>query len=189
MKKLLTFIALSTLSAAALAHPNHGDAVHSTGFVNGLLHPVSGWDHILAMVAVGLWAASFQGKARIAIPAAFVLTMLFGFAYGAQGGGIAMMEQGIAVSVLVIGLAAAWAQRIPAVVAMVVVGAFALFHGVAHGAELHGNAWQFAAGFALSTIALHVAGYFTGAALRQNIWLTRAVGTLIGAVGLGLMLA
>lgn len=185
MKKILTFIVLSVLSATAWAHPGHG--IEGGGFINGVLHPILGWDHVLAMVAVGLWAASFQGKARMAIPATFVLIMLLGFIFGTQGGGIPMMEQGIAASVLIIGLAAAWAQRIPATIAMVVVGAFALFHGVAHGTEWSGSAWQFGAGFMLSTIALHIAGYFGGVALRHNVWVTRMVGTLIGAVGLSLM--
>lgn len=189
MKKTLSFILFSTLSAAAWAHPEHGDALQSGGFVNGMMHPISGWDHVLAMVAVGLWAASFAGKTRWAMPAAFVLMMMLGFAFGAQGGHIPMMEQGIAASVLIIGLAAAWAKRIPAAAAIVVVGAFALFHGVAHGAELHGNAWQFGLGFAISTVALHIAGLLAGTALQRHVWFTRAIGTAIGVAGLGLLLA
>lgn len=189
MKKTLSLIALSTLSATASAHAQHSGSMSHSGFIGGILHPISGWDHILAMVAVGLWAASFHGKARAGIPAAFVFMMAAGFVLGAQGGQIPLMEQGIAASVLVVGLAAAWAQRIPATAAAVIVGAFALFHGVAHGAELEGNAAAFGAGFVLSTIALHIVGLFAGNALRRHIWATRAVGTLIGAVGLGLMVA
>ncbi|ROV55982.1 HupE/UreJ family protein [Neisseria chenwenguii] len=185
MKKLLTLIALTTVSTAAMAHPGHAD----TGLISGLAHPVSGLDHILAMLAVGLWAASFSGKARWAIPASFVAMMTLGFAFGANGGEIPMMEQGIAASVLVIGLAAAWAHRIPAA-AMAVVGVFALFHGVAHGAEMHGSsAFAYAAGFIASTIALHAAGFFTGTALSKNIWVNRVASTAIGAIGLGMMFA
>ncbi|WP_373795344.1 HupE/UreJ family protein [Neisseria dentiae] len=183
MKKLFALIALAA-PALASAHPGHGDS----GLLNGLLHPITGLDHILAMLAVGLWAASFSGKARWAIPAAFVAMMAAGFAFGAGGGEMPMMEQGIAASVLVIGLAAAWVQRIPAAAAAVV-GAFALFHGVAHGAELHGHAAWFAFGFVLSTAALHAAGFLIGTALQKNLWINRIVGTAIGAVGLSLLLA
>lgn len=184
MKKLFALIALAA-PALAFAHPGHGDS----GLLNGLLHPITGLDHILAMLAVGLWAASFGGKARWTVPTAFVAMMAAGFAFSAGGGEIPMMEQGIAASVLVIGLAAAWAQRIPAVAATAVVGAFALFHGVAHGAEMHGHAAWFAFGFILSTAALHVAGFLIGTALQKNLWINRAVGTAIGAVGLSLLLA
>lgn len=184
MKKLLSFLILTTPSLA-LAHPGHGDS----GLLNGLLHPITGLDHILAMLAVGLWAASFSGKARWAIPATFVAMMAAGFAFGANGGEMPLLEQGIAASVLVIGLAAAWAQRIPAAAAAAVVGAFALFHGVAHGAEMHGHATWFALGFVLSTAALHAAGFLIGIALQKNLWINRIVGTAIGAVGLSLLLA
>ncbi len=184
MKKLLLLLAL-TAATPAFAHPGHGDS----GLLNGMLHPITGPDHILAMLAVGLWAASFGGKARWAIPAAFVAMMAAGFAFGANGGEMPLLEQGIAASVLVIGLAAAWAQRIPAAAAAAVVGAFALFHGVAHGAEMHGHAAWFALGFVLSTAALHAAGFFIGTALQKNLWINRAVGTAIGAVGLSLLLA
>ncbi|MDO4641233.1 MAG: HupE/UreJ family protein [Neisseria sp.] len=187
MKKLLASVAFLTASAMAFAHPGHeGDA---SGFVHGFLHPISGLDHILAMLAVGLWAASFSGKARWLIPASFVGVMSVGFLIGANGGEIPMTEQGIAASVLVIGLAAAWAQRIPASIAAVVVGLFALFHGVAHGAEMHGNAGLYAIGFILSTAALHAAGFFAGLLLNKNVWVNRIVGTAIGAAGLSMMLA
>lgn len=187
MKKFSFLLGLTLFSNVVWAHPNHG-SVLDNGFFSGLLHPVSGWDHILAMVSVGLWAASFNGNKRFAIPLAFVLTMMLGFFLGANGMQINMMEQGIAASVLVIGLAAAWANRAPVSVAIAVVSAFALFHGVAHGAELHGGAWLFGLGFVISTVALHVAGFFAGTFLRKNIWVSRAVGTLIGAVGLGMLL-
>ncbi|UOO82076.1 HupE/UreJ family protein [Uruburuella testudinis] len=186
MKKLLTSIALAAAPALALAHPGHADS----GFLSGALHPVGGLDHILAMLAVGLWAASFAGKARWAIPASFVAVMTLGFALGAQGFELPLLEAGIAASVLVIGLAAAWAGRIPAAAAAAVVGAFALFHGVAHGAEMHGtSAAAYAAGFILTTALLHAAGFFAGTALGKNVWLNRAVGSAIGMVGLGLLFA
>ncbi|MDO5640504.1 MAG: HupE/UreJ family protein [Neisseria sp.] len=186
MKKLLPLLILAAAPAAAFAHPGHADS----GFLSGALHPVGGLDHILAMLAVGLWAASFGGKARWAVPASFVGVMALGFVFGANGGSMPMLEQGIAASVLVIGLAAAWAKRIPALAAAAIVGAFALFHGVAHGLEMHGaSAAAYAAGFILSTALLHAAGFFTGTALAKNVWLNRAVGSAIGIAGLGLLFA
>ncbi|MCP1661054.1 HupE/UreJ family protein [Neisseria perflava] len=186
MKKFLTLIALTTVSAAAMAHPGHAD----TGLMSGLVHPVSGIDHILAMLGVGLWAASLGGKARWALPAGFVAMMAVGFAFGANGGEIPMMEQGIAASVLVIGLAAAWAKRIPVAAAAALVGVFALFHGVAHGVEMHGSsALAYAGGFLVSTVVLLAAGLFAGTALSKNVWFNRIAGTAIGAVGLGLLFA
>ena len=186
MNKLLALLLFSTVSTAALAHPGHADS----GFLSGILHPVSGLDHILAMLAVGLWAASFSGKARWLIPASFVGVMALGFAFGANGGEMPMMEQGIAASVLVLGLAAAWAKRVPAVFAAVMVGVFALFHGVAHGAELGGyGALSFAVGFIAATAALHAAGFGIGYTLNKNVWLLRAAGTAIGLAGLGMLMA
>ena len=108
MKKLLATL-LFAAPALALAHPGH----ESSGLMAGLWHPIGGWDHLLAMLAVGLWAASFSGKARWLIPASFVGVMALGFVFGANGGEMPMMEQGIAASVLVLGLAAAWAKRVP----------------------------------------------------------------------------
>lgn len=186
MKKSLSLIALSILPAAAYAHPGHS----GSSLLSGLAHPVGGLDHILAMLAVGLWAAAFHGKARWIVPASFIAMMVIGFAFGSNGGEIPFTEQGIAASVLVIGLAAAWARRIPSSAAAVLAGLFALFHGAAHGAEMHGaSVPAYAAGFLLSTAVLHAAGYFAGTALSRSIWLNRALGTLIGAAGLGLLLA
>lgn len=184
MKKLLPLLILTTAPALAFAHPGHADS----GFLSGALHPVGGLDHILAMLAAGLWAASFGGKARWAVPAGFVGVMALGFVFGANGGTIPMLEQGIAASVLVIGLAAAWAKQLPAAAAAVVVGAFALFHGVAHGAEMHGaSAAAYAAGFVLTTALLHAVGFFAGTALGQHRGWLRLSGSLIGLTGLAML--
>lgn len=189
MKYTMKTILAATLAAAAstaFAHPGHGA---EGGFAAGFLHPIGGLDHILAMLAVGLWAASFEGKARWALPAAFIGMMTIGFVFGLNTNTIAMTEQGIAASVLVIGLAAAWLQRLPIIAAAAMVGIFALFHGLAHGAETSGEAVGFATGFVISTALLHAAGFLAGAAFRQNIWLTRSLGTAIGSFGLYLLLA
>ena len=185
MKKLLATL-LFAAPALALAHPGH----ESSGLMAGLWHPIGGWDHLLAMLAVGLWAASFSGKARWLIPASFVGVMALGFVFGANGGEVPMMEQGIAASVLVLGLAAAWVKRVPVAFAALMVGGFALFHGVAHGSELgaHG-ALSFTAGFMIATAALHAAGFGIGWALNKNVWLLRAAGSAIGLAGLGMLFA
>lgn len=185
MKKLFTLLALA-VPTLAMAHPGHD----VNGLWAGVWHPIGGWDHLLAMVAVGLWAAGFHGKARWLIPASFVAVMSIGFVLGTRSGVMPMMEQGIAASVLVLGLAVAWVRQIPMTAAMTLVGFFALFHGVAHGAELgeHG-AISFAIGFILSTALLHAAGLGIGFILHKNPWLVRLCGSLIGLVGLGMMVA
>ena len=185
MKTILA-VTLAVSISAAFAHPGHRA---EGGFAAGFLHPIGGLDHILAMLAVGLWAATFEGKARWILPAAFISMMVIGFFFGLNTGTIAMTEQGIAASVLVIGLAAAWLQRLPITAAAAMVGAFALFHGLAHGAETSGEAIGFATGFVISTAILHAAGFLAGAILRQNVWMTRSLGTAIGSFGLYLLLA
>lgn len=183
MKKIL---ALSLFTPAlAFAHPGH----LSEGWLAGILHPLSGWDHLLAMLAVGLWAVTFQGKARWLIPVTFVAVMIVGFIAGSQGIEIPMMEQGIAASVLVLGLAAAWLKKVPVTAAMILVALFACFHGVAHGAEMgeHG-ALSYAFGFIMATFALHASGFILGTMMNKQQWLLRLSGSLIGLIGLGMLL-
>lgn len=184
MKKIFALFLLSPV--LAFAHPGH----LSEGWLAGVQHPFSGWDHLLAMIAVGLWAATFQGKARWLIPTTFVSVMIGGFVLGAQGIQIPMLEQGIAASVLVLGLAAAWLKKVPAGTAMFLVGLFALFHGVAHGAEMgsHG-AFSYACGFVIATVALHIAGFALGTAMSRHQWILRLTGSLIGVIGFSMLFA
>ncbi|MCO6514715.1 MAG: HupE/UreJ family protein [Snodgrassella sp.] len=184
MKKIFALFLLSPV--LAFAHPGH----LSEGWLAGVQHPFSGWDHLLAMIAVGLWAATFQGKARWLIPTTFVSVMIGGFVLGAQGIQIPMLEQGIAASVLVLGLAAAWLKKVPAGAAMFLVGLFALFHGVAHGAEMgsHG-AFSYACGFVMATALLHVAGFVFGTAMSRHQWILRLTGSLIGVIGFSMLFA
>lgn len=184
--KSQSLVALAALlPSLALAHPGHEYSSHA--FMSGLLHPIGGLDHLLAMVAVGLWAALLarQFKSAVwAVPASFVTLMVIGFFFGIQSGAIAMTEQAIAASVLIIGLAAAWMNRAPVILASAVVAGFAFFHGVAHGAEMHGGAGLFATGFIISTIALHLLGIGLGMAISKSPALVRSVGTIIGLAGL-----
>ena len=155
--KALVALALLLAPALVFAHPGHGDS----GLVAGLGHPVGGLDHLLAMLAVGLWAAQQKGAARWALPVTFVGTMLLGGSLGFEGLALPALEGGIAASVLALGLAVALAVRPPLGLAVGATALFALFHGVAHGLELPdmSSPWAYASGFVLATAALHATGY------------------------------
>ena len=194
MRKLPIAIGAFALSTApALAHVGVG--AHDS-FAAGFAHPLSGLDHMLAMVAVGLWAVLIAGDERRRwalwlVPAAFVGVMATGFAAGLGGLPLPFVEPMILASVLVLGVLSALAVSVPVAVGMLVVGFFAFFHGHAHGEELAGaGALPFALGFALATALLHGLGIgvgttFGGAAGRR---LARAVGaaTVLGGVWLAM---
>lgn len=142
-------------AAPALAHPDHGAA----SLASGLAHPLGGLDHLLAMLAVGLFAARQPGDARWMLPTGFVLAMLAGAGLGALGLALPAVEAGIAASLLVLGLLVALAARLPLTASLALVAAFALFHGHAHHAEM-GDATLlgYSLGFALASATLHAAG-------------------------------
>lgn len=159
----------------SLAHPGHAEPA---GFLAGLLHPVGGLDHLLAMVMVGLWAGLLGGPARLALPAAFLAAMLAGFGLGAAGSALPGVEAGILASVVVLAALALLAVRMPLPAAAGIVALGGLFHGQAHGAEMVGDAAAYAAGFLLATAALHAAGLALAPPLAP---LARRLGTrLIG---------
>jgi urease accessory protein len=157
---------LVTMTGAALAHPGHGDA---GGFTHGFMHPVGGLDHVLAMIAVGLFAAHLGGRALGLVPATFVAVMAAGGALGMAGIAVPFVETGIALSVVVLGLAVALRMSVPTLAAMALVGLFAVFHGHAHGAEMPQDAsgFGYAAGFMLATALLHGAGIALGLAVAK----------------------
>lgn len=148
---------LTLASAPAFAHTGAGPV---DGFVHGLMHPLTGLDHVLAMVAVGLWAGLVGGKARIAYPAAFVGTMALAGAWGMAGGTLPGVEVGIAFSVIILGAAVALKASPPLAAGTLACGILAIFHGFAHGAELPENAsgLAYAVGFMLATAVLHIIG-------------------------------
>ena len=131
---LATLTGLFLLPATALAHPGH-TGMDSMGFAHGFSHPFTGVDHILAMLAVGLWAAQLGGRAIWAVPTAFVSLMLVGGALGVSGVSMPFIEQGILASILVLGVLIAGAFKLPVTISASLVGMFALFHGVAHGSQ------------------------------------------------------
>jgi urease accessory protein len=152
---------LYVLPSAALAHTGIGD---TAGFMHGFSHPVSGIDHILAMVAVGIFAYQLGGRALWMVPATFVLVMAAGGALGIAGVGIPYIEVGIALSVVILGAVIALGVKAPVAVAMAIVGVFAIFHGHAHGAEMPADTSgaMYAAGFMLGTALLHAVGVGLG---------------------------
>ena len=154
-------LALAMLPTAAFAHTGVGT---THGFVHGFTHPIGGLDHILAMVAVGMFAAVLGGRALWLVPAAFVGMMAVGGALGVAGIGVPLVEFGIAASVVVLGLAVALRWNAPVVAAMALVGFFAIFHGHAHGSEMpvDVSGLSYALGFMLATALLHAAGIAIG---------------------------
>ncbi|SDS21224.1 HupE/UreJ family protein [Pseudomonas granadensis] len=186
LKRILGALALLLAPALAFAHPGHGDS----GLIAGISHPIGGLDHLLAMLAVGLWAAQQQGPARWALPCTFVGTMLIGGLLGFEGLELPALESGIAASVLALGLAVALAVRPPLVMAVAATALFALFHGVAHGLELPemSSPWAYAAGFVVATAALHAAGYGVVRVLPQAAApLVRLAGAASAATGVWLL--
>lgn len=182
--------ALAGAASPAIAHLAPGEY---GSFATGFSHPLFGLDHVLAMVAVGLWAALIGGRALWMLPAAFVAAMVVGFALALAGAGLPMVEPMILASTVVFGLVVALALRTSARVAAGLVAAFGLFHGAAHGAELdHAGIFAFGAGFVANTALLHLAGIGLGlAALRlggPNQILARATGVLTAVLGLGILL-
>ncbi|NQD91584.1 HupE/UreJ family protein [Pseudomonas sp. CrR25] len=159
MNLRLPLFALALLASPTLAfaHPGHAQP----GLLAGLSHPLQGLDHLLAMLAVGLWAAQQVGVARWALPLAFLASMLLGGLLGFAGLQLPLLETGIASSVLALGVLVAVAVRLPLAIALGLTVLFALSHGVAHGLELPALAspWAYAGGFLAATAALHGAGY------------------------------
>ena len=183
--------ALAVLVAAP-AHAHAGGAV--AGIAQGALHPLLGADHLLAMVAVGLWAAQRGGRATWLLPLTFLAAMVGGAVLGATGVALPGVEQGILLSVLLLGALVAAAVRVRPLAGAAVVAAFALLHGHAHGTEMPTSVagLAYGAGFALATAALHAAGVLAalglrrGAADRAGAVALRLAGAAIGIGGVAL---
>lgn len=174
------FAALSITATAALAHPGHGG-----GLAGGLAHPFTGLDHMLAMVAVGLWASQLGKRAMIVLPLLFPAVMAIGAMMGANGVALPWVEAGIVASVVVLGAVVALGLQPSLAVSAVLVGVFALFHGHAHGTELPaaGSALMYGAGFVAATLVLHAIGMGIGVAAKRPLAM-RYAGGAIAAAGL-----
>lgn len=186
-------VALLACATPAFAHPDHGLVhTHGSGFVEGLLHPLSGADHWLAMLLVGVWAAQLGGALRWQLPVIFVALMSAGAAAALAGLQLPAVETGIVASLLVLGVAVAATLRAQAAIALPVVAALAIFHGAAHGAELPDFAQPlgYMLGFVTTTALLHAAGLGIAlAAPRRFAPLLRMAGVAGIACGVALAIA
>ena len=177
----------AALAPAAQAHPGHGPASLSAGF----LHPFSGWDHLLAMVAVGLWAAQLGGRARWLLPTAFVSATVVGAAAGIAGLAPARVDWFILASVFMLGLLVAGSVRLTPLVGGSLTALAGVFHGLAHGAEmpLRADSVRFLIGMVAGTAVLHALGLAAGLlAVRRNRTIVRWAGAGVVAGGIALLL-
>jgi urease accessory protein len=184
LARLALVSALLVIAAPALAHAQRGQAA---GFLTGVLHPISGLDHVVAMIAVGLWGAQLGRPAIWVLPVTFPLVMAFGGFLGLIGVPLPGIEIGIALSAVMLGLAVALAWRPPLAVAAVIVGFFAIFHGHAHGTELppEQSGLTYSLGFVMATGCLHACGIAIGLVHRWPAGRAalRGMGALVAAAG------
>ncbi len=182
-------LVLMGVTTVALAHSDAGSI--GGGFISGFTHPLFGPDHVIAMIAVGLWGVFLGQPAIWLLPIVFPLVMAFGGALGVAGIPIPAVETGIALSGLVLGLMVAFAVKAPIWVAAILVGVFAIFHGHAHGTELPDatGPLAYSVGFVISTGLLHLFGIVFGE-LKRFDWggmVVRAGGAVIALGGLGFL--
>lgn len=190
MWKISSPLLLLLVPTLAFAHPGHGS---TSGLAAGLAHPITGLDHLAAMIGVGLWASQRGGRALWLVPLVFVLVMTIGGALGMAGVAMPLVEPGIVASILVIGVLVAAAVRLPLVASALIVGLFALVHGHAHGAELPDTAAGLTCGvgFILATIGLIGCGVGLGLAAQRvgTSSLVRYAGGAIALLGVYLCVA
>jgi urease accessory protein len=180
--RLLLAASLAALASPAPAHVQPGQA---TGFVTGFLHPISGLDHVLAMVAVGLWGAQLGAPAIWLLPVTFPMVMALGGLLGLLGVPLPSVEIGIAASAILLGAAVMTERRLPLYGAAALVGFFAIFHGYAHGTELPPgeSGLLYSLGFVVATGCLHAIGIAIGAIHR---WPAGRVALRVAGGGVGL---
>ena len=193
MSRLVVSVAVLCTVAATAAQAHTGTG-HASGFGLGLAHPFSGLDHLLAMFGVGLLAARLGGRALFLLPVSFLALMICGAAVGMAGSSSHLVETGIALSVIVLGLAVRFGFRIPVAAAMGLVGLFAIFHGHTHGAEMSQAVSDVAygSGFLLGTALLHAVGIGFGLAIDRigedfGRRAVRLAGTGLTLAGIGLL--
>ena len=192
ISSLFRILAVASLTCAAAAASAHSDSADAGGFLSGYIHPLSGLDHLLAMVAVGIWGATLGRPLIWALPIAFPLMMVVGGVLGIARVPLPFVQAGVATSVIALGLAIALAWRAPIPASIAIVAVFAIFHGHAHGTELPstGQPAAYAAGFVVSTGLLHLAGIAIGLlkSLSYGEKLLRAAGAAIAATGAWILL-
>lgn len=176
------------VAGGAQAHTGEGVA---GGLASGFLHPLFGLDHLVAMVAVGLWGAVLGAPALWLLPVVFPVVMALGGALGVAGVPLPAVETGIALSGVILGLLVAFAVRAPLWIAAVIVGVFAVFHGHAHGTELPvaADPIAYAVGFVVATGLLHLAGIAIGLLWERpwGTWAVRGAGVCVAMVGVAFL--
>lgn len=184
--QLISLLLLLGISGTACAHPGHS----ASGMIAGLLHPFSGMDHLLAMVAVGLWAGQNGAHKVWLLPVTFLLLLAFGASVALLFPALPLIETGIAASVLVLGIITALALKVPAALSITLTAAFGFVHGYAHGIEMPGNAAPalYALGFLVATAALHTSGVKFGLAARGRFagW-AQTTGAVIALSGVWML--
>ncbi len=194
MLRLLAFSVCGiVIASTASAHTGVGD---TAGFAHGFLHPIGGPDHVLAMVAVGLFAATLGGRALWLVPLSFLTMMAAGGAIGIGGVDLPLVELGIGFSVAALGVAIAARLRMPLAAAAALVGFFAIFHGHAHGAEMPNTAsgMAYGAGFLIATALLHACGVGLGLSFgmfaeRRGRQVAQIVCAAVALTGVGMLAA
>lgn len=188
IEKTAIALLLTLATLPALAHPGHG--ADTVGFTTGLAHPFTGLDHLLAMLAVGLWSATTTRRIWLA-PLSFAGMLLVGALLAVNGLVVPAVEPVITASVLVLGLLIMARVRLPESISIILVGSFALFHGAAHGAEL-GNGFESMValiGMVIATALLHGTGIGAGLWIKaRNLWWQRSLGAGIACTGASLAL-
>lgn len=188
----ISIAAALLLSFSAPAHAHLLPTAHGS-FAAGFTHPVFGLDHILVMVAVGLWAFRVGGRATWVVPCAFVAMMGAGFLFALSGGSLPIVEPVILASLVALGLLIAFAVKLPVYLSAIIVGGFAVFHGHAHGAEIgNAGALAYAAGFGVATALLHGLGIGLGMSMGRlqavGDKVTRSMGGATAMAGVILLL-
>ncbi|CAM3724147.1 HupE / UreJ protein [Vibrio aerogenes CECT 7868] len=183
--KYVIFTLLALISPFAMAHSGH---IGNHGFESGLMHPLTGIDHLSVMISVGLLAALFGKSFRWIMPVAFVLCMIVGGILGVTGIVIPYVEAGIILSVVIMGMMLFRGNIISHKVVIGFVSLFAIFHGMAHGAEmpLDSHALYYFSGFVLSTSLLHLSGIILGEMILSfsaHGRFTKAIGAVIALLG------
>ncbi|MGP4845606.1 HupE/UreJ family protein [Marinobacter sp. 1Y8] len=181
--RVLTATGLMVTATAASAHAGH-DA--GTGFTSGLLHPMLGLDHLLAMAAIGFWSVRQSATLKNSTPLFVIGGMILGAAIAWGGMSLPSVETGIALSVLLAGILIATMAKLPTVVGGTLVAAFMVFHGFAHGAEMPAGAALVAylVGFSIATLVLTFLGRGLGALLlKSDSRITRAIGAALVSAG------
>ena len=184
MKLITSFLLFILFSALAHAH-----TVGGTGFLAGLAHPVLGFDHFLAMVSVGIWSAQLGGRFIWSVPTTFVSFMIIGAIMGMMGIDLPLIEVGIAISVMLLGIAIAGEKFFSPKIGSLFVAIFGIFHGHAHGVEMPtiANPYLYALGFVLGTSFIHLLGVFLGIMAQKSnksASCLRYIGAGIAGIGL-----